>query len=108
MMAEHQTVSTSRRNFLKSICAAVALSPLLCRLSDAVETVQEPTKKVCINPAWESAPYEVAYCYHPDVFKMIADEPNIHAIERKGALVVKDIERFNFVNGEFVKVEKHI
>lgn len=86
----------TRRSFLKSIFAAVALSPLLCRLTtENVEAFQEPSKTVTFNPAYEDAPYEVTYLRHPGVLQFS------HAVDLEPP-------RYNFVNGEFVRVEKHL
>lgn len=85
-----------RRGFLKSLVAAIVLSPLVCRIAEKVETVQEPAKTVCLNPAWESAPYEVCYVYHGEF------------MDRHDPDEIKNPPRYNYVNGEFVRVDKYL
>lgn len=60
-------MSTSRRGFLKSVIAAVMLSPVVCRLAEgAVQVAPKPVETI-VNPAWENADYEVSFFVHPSL-----------------------------------------
>lgn len=61
---------STRRNFLKSIIAAVALSPVLCRFKGDEMPSPEGYR---INPEYENAQCEMTFFAHPGMFQNFTD-----------------------------------
>ena len=96
---------STRRSFLKSfvgiiVSAALAQRVMLDALTVAPCSADEATPMV--NPEWVDAPYEVSY-FHPDA----CIRSNELSLRNRGVGInLNDIERFDFKNGEFVKVPR--
>lgn len=67
----------TRRGFLRSLVAAVAVSPLLARFSEslAVEAPkrEEQMTRIEVNPEYISAPYEQSVICHGAYFQEATD-----------------------------------
>lgn len=88
----------NKRTFLQrlaSTVAAIALAPALCRGIGRLEVDQDADEpiKLVTNPAYETAPYEMGYIFQGDEVPWYKD----HKLDGEPA-------RFNFVNGEYVRV----
>lgn len=87
----------NRRNLLKSLCCAVAVSAMeVCGLKAEMPRVL----RLVPNPAYAAAEYEVEYHYHPKFLK------RIRALGEEARPA--NPPRYNFVNGEWVKVEPFV
>lgn len=86
-----------RRSFLNTLLGAAASLALCQKIGIEKLSIKAPIKSdpvsLEINPAYESAEFELTYIYHPSA---ILD----------GAVPIEDVPRFTFDGNTFVKVDK--